>query len=56
MRVPLLEAQLTGSKRQSGSREQQWVQRQKLKEARGNKILSQERVTDSLAETNVRRG
>lgn len=53
MRVPLLEAQLMGSKRQSGSREQQWVQRQKLREARGNRIMSEERVTDSLLLTQM---
>lgn len=46
--VPLLEAQLMGSNRQGGSREQHWVQRQKLSEARGNRILSEERGTDSL--------
>lgn len=56
MRVPLLEVQLMGSKTQRRSREQDWVQWQKLREARGNRILSEERVTDMLLLTQMSGG
>lgn len=56
MRVPLLGAPLMGSERQSRSREQQWVQWQKLREARGNRILSEQRVTDSVLLTRMSGG
>lgn len=56
VRVPLWEAQLLSSKRLSGSREQQWVRWQKPRQARGKRILTEERVTDSVLLTQMSGG